>query len=41
MGRTIANLYFDELQNSEVAVTPKVISLKPELIIRSSTLRKG
>lgn len=41
MGRTIANLYFDELQNSEVAVTPKVISIKPELIIRSSTLRKG
>ena len=41
MGRTIANLYFDEMQKSEVAVTPKVISLKPELIIRSSTLRKG
>jgi LacI family repressor for deo operon, udp, cdd, tsx, nupC, and nupG len=41
MGRTIANLYFEEAENSEVAVTPKVISLKPQLIIRSSTLRKG
>jgi LacI family transcriptional regulator, repressor for deo operon, udp, cdd, tsx, nupC, and nupG len=41
MGRTIANLYFDEMKNSEVAVTPRVISLKPELIVRSSTLRKG
>lgn len=41
MGRTIANLYFDEMQNSEVAVKPRVISLQPELIIRTSTLRNG
>ncbi len=41
MGRTIANLYFEEAKNTETIRQPKVISLKPELIIRSSTLRKG
>ncbi|MDB5030384.1 LacI family DNA-binding transcriptional regulator [Mucilaginibacter sp.] len=39
MGKTIANLYFEEMENKEVAVTPKVISIKPQLIIRSSTLK--
>lgn len=41
MGRTIANLYFDEMQNSEVAIKPRVISLKPELIVRTSTMRRA
>jgi LacI family repressor for deo operon, udp, cdd, tsx, nupC, and nupG len=40
MGKTIANLYFEEMENKEVAVTPKVISIKPQLIVRSSTSRK-
>jgi LacI family transcriptional regulator, repressor for deo operon, udp, cdd, tsx, nupC, and nupG len=40
MGKTIANLYFQELENDDTAVVPKVISIKPKLIIRSSTTRK-
>lgn len=40
MGRIIANLYFEEMENKEVAITPKVISIKPQLIIRSSTNKK-
>jgi LacI family transcriptional regulator len=40
MGKTIANLYFEEMENKEVVITPKVISIKPQLIIRSSTKRK-
>ncbi len=39
MGTTIANLYFEELKSEEVALTQKVISIKPNLIIRSSTQR--
>ncbi|MDB5111811.1 MAG: cytR [Mucilaginibacter sp.] len=41
MGKTIANLYFQENENKEVAITPKTISIKPKLIIRSSTNKKG
>lgn len=37
MGKTIANLYFQENENKEVVITPKTISIKPKLIIRSST----
>jgi LacI family repressor for deo operon, udp, cdd, tsx, nupC, and nupG len=40
MGKTIANLYFQELENDDTVVVPKVISIKPKLIIRSSTMRK-
>lgn len=40
MGKTIANLYFAEMENKEVVVTPKVISIKPQLIVRASTRRK-
>ncbi|AMR34592.1 LacI family transcriptional regulator [Mucilaginibacter sp. PAMC 26640] len=37
MGKTVANLYFQEMDNTETTVVPKVISIKPKLIIRSST----
>jgi LacI family repressor for deo operon, udp, cdd, tsx, nupC, and nupG len=41
MGKTIANLYFQENENKEVLITPKTISIKPKLIVRSSTIKKG
>jgi LacI family repressor for deo operon, udp, cdd, tsx, nupC, and nupG len=37
MGQTVANLYFQELENLDTAVVPKLISIKPKLTIRSST----
>jgi LacI family repressor for deo operon, udp, cdd, tsx, nupC, and nupG len=39
MGKTIANLYFEEMKNTDVSATPKTISIKPKLITRSSTQR--
>ncbi len=39
MGATIAELYFEQLDNAETRIAQKVISIKPELIIRASTLR--
>lgn len=39
MGKTIADLYFAEMENGEEVSTPKVISIKPQVIIRSSTQR--
>ncbi|WP_114937831.1 MULTISPECIES: LacI family DNA-binding transcriptional regulator [Mucilaginibacter] len=41
MGKTIGNLFFQEIGNTEVSVKPKIISIKPELIIRGSTAKKG
>ncbi|WPV01798.1 LacI family DNA-binding transcriptional regulator [Mucilaginibacter sp. cycad4] len=41
MGKTIGNLFFQEIANTEVSVKPKIISIKPELIIRGSTAKKG
>jgi len=42
MGKTIANLYFQEMENKEeTEVIPKIISIKPKLIIRSSTKKNG
>jgi LacI family repressor for deo operon, udp, cdd, tsx, nupC, and nupG len=41
MGKTIGNLFFQEIASTEVSVKPKIISIKPELIIRGSTARKG
>jgi LacI family repressor for deo operon, udp, cdd, tsx, nupC, and nupG len=41
MGKTVADLYFQEMKNKDISVVPKTISIKPKLIIRSSTLRKG
>ncbi len=40
MGKTVANLYFQELENNDTIVVPKIISIKPKLIIRSSTQKK-
>jgi LacI family repressor for deo operon, udp, cdd, tsx, nupC, and nupG len=37
MGKTIANLFFQELEVSDQNVEPKVMSIKPKLIIRGST----
>ena len=39
MGKTIANLYFQEMLSGEVNAVPKIVSIKPKLIIRSSTQR--
>jgi len=41
MGKTVAELYFQEMDNKEVITDHKIISIKPKLIVRSSTLRKG
>ncbi|MFI5136754.1 MAG: LacI family DNA-binding transcriptional regulator [Sphingobacteriales bacterium] len=42
MGKTVANLYFQEMDNKEeTAVAPKIISIKPKLIVRTSTKRNG
>jgi LacI family transcriptional regulator len=42
MGKTVANLYFQETENkNDTAVIPKIISIKPKLIVRSSTNRVG
>lgn len=40
MGKTVANLYFQEMDNKDTQVVPKIISIKPKLIVRSSTMRK-
>jgi LacI family repressor for deo operon, udp, cdd, tsx, nupC, and nupG len=39
MGKAVANLYFDELGNTDVLAIPKTISIKPKLIVRGSTKR--
>jgi LacI family transcriptional regulator len=41
MGRAVANLYFDELNNTDAGEIPKTIDIKPALIIRGSTSRKS
>ena len=41
MGKTIANLYFQEMENKDAISIPKIISIKPKLIVRSSTSRNG
>lgn len=40
MGATIAELYFQEITKSDSVKIPKVISIKPKLIVRSSTLKE-
>ncbi|MDB5133645.1 MAG: cytR [Mucilaginibacter sp.] len=40
MGKSIADLYFREMDQEESSRTPITISIKPELIIRASTSRK-
>lgn len=39
MGHTVANLYFQELDNQQVPPVSKVVSIKPKLVVRSSTSR--
>lgn len=39
MGRAVANLFFDQLQQGEKNISPKKVILNPELIIRQSSLR--
>ena len=39
MGKTIANLYFQEMEVADLDVEPKVMSIKPKLIVRNSTNR--
>jgi LacI family repressor for deo operon, udp, cdd, tsx, nupC, and nupG len=39
MGKTIANLFFQEIKPENKDAVPKIVSIKPKLIIRSSTLR--
>ena len=39
MGKTIADLYFRELDKEEALRTPQTISIKPKLIVRASTSR--
>jgi LacI family repressor for deo operon, udp, cdd, tsx, nupC, and nupG len=41
MGKTIADLYFNEMNREESSQPPKIISIKPKLIVRASTSRKG
>ncbi|WP_295711676.1 LacI family DNA-binding transcriptional regulator [Mucilaginibacter sp.] len=41
MGNTVANLYFQEKGNTDTTAKPKIISIKPELIIRGSTARNA
>jgi LacI family repressor for deo operon, udp, cdd, tsx, nupC, and nupG len=40
MGKTIANLFFQEMEVTDQHVEPKVMSIKPKLIIRESTNKK-
>lgn len=40
MGATIAELYFQEINKSDTAKISKVISIKPKLIVRASTLKE-
>lgn len=40
MGKAIANLYFQSLRKDNPEAVPKITSIKPNLIIRDSTLRK-
>ena len=41
MGKTIANLYFQEMDVFKVDSTPRIVSIKPKLIIRKSTRRSN
>jgi LacI family repressor for deo operon, udp, cdd, tsx, nupC, and nupG len=43
IGQTISNLYFQEMdnKNKDTGSAPRTISIKPKLIIRSSTTRVG
>ncbi|HVW97285.1 MAG TPA: LacI family DNA-binding transcriptional regulator [Mucilaginibacter sp.] len=40
IGKAVANLFFDELKSKSTDESPKTINIRPELLSRSSTLRK-
>jgi LacI family repressor for deo operon, udp, cdd, tsx, nupC, and nupG len=40
MGKTIANLYFQEMEAAEQITVPRIVSIKPKLIVRKSTARR-
>jgi len=40
MGRYVANLFLEEIRNKEEKFIPRTLTIKPELIIRSSSLHK-
>ncbi|MET4080711.1 LacI family repressor for deo operon, udp, cdd, tsx, nupC, and nupG [Pedobacter sp. UYP30] len=40
MGKTVADLYFQEMQNAHTEVIAKTISIKPKLIVRLSSRKK-
>ena len=40
MGKAIADLYFEEIKNAHNSTVYKTVSIKPKLIVRSSTSRK-
>ncbi|MCD0488686.1 LacI family transcriptional regulator [Pedobacter sp. MC2016-14] len=39
MGRTVANLYFQDQERAETPAVSKIVSIKPKLIVRKSTIR--
>lgn len=41
MGKTVANLYFQEMDNADTDMSPKTISIKPKLIVRISTQKNN
>ncbi len=40
MGKTIANLCFQEIRSDPKFVIPEIVSIKPKLIVKASTLRE-
>ena len=41
IGKNVANLYFQKLSKTASSETNKIVSIRPKLIIRGSTLRNG
>lgn len=39
MGKTIGNLFFQEMEVADLLIEPKIMSIKPKLIVRKSTQR--
>jgi len=39
MGKTIANLFFQEMEVADLHTEPKIMSIKPKLLVRKSTQR--
>jgi LacI family repressor for deo operon, udp, cdd, tsx, nupC, and nupG len=41
MGKTIANMYFQDIKSDQKDFVTKIVNIKPQLIIRSSTLKNS